>query len=782
VTKKFNNIPEEIRQLDRWVCWKMEERDGKPTKVPVNSSTGGQAMSNNPTTWGTFRQAVSSVSKLSCNGIGFMFNGDGLLGVDLDHGRNPDTGEIEPWAREIINELDSYTEISQSGGGIHILCYGKLPTGKRRRGNVEMYETGRYFIMTGDVLDDAHTDIEDRTEQLAAVHSKFLIGKEQKKKSLRSASTPADLSTWEIIDKAGSAKNGNKFRQLMNGDISGYNSQSEADLALCNIIAFYTQDAGTIDAVYRQSNLMREKWDELRGEDGTYGQITINRAIQDATAHYSPGRYSTGYSAGNSSTIQQDSEPRPKVSIAELTHDMGRARRFARNHQNKLLWCQDIKSWLIWTGKVWEVDRTLQVQQFVKVEIDKMVNDAWQAVEQAAALGDDTQKKAKEQYQNVIKARSERGIKSIIELTKGELPITPAKLDADPFLVNCQNGIIDLRSGELKPHRPDLYMTRITGAEYVPGKKFELFGEFMKLITCEDADLARYLQQVVGMAAIGKVFHEGLCIFYNTGQNGKSTFLNCVRKVFGDYAENINPEMLMSQRDGKQPIGITKLDGKRFVTAMELEEGRRMSGAMLKQLASTDPITGREMYQSERTFEPTHTLIMATNHLPKVSSTDAGTWRRIMVVPFNAVIESDSQIKDYASVLYKTDRDQILTWIVEGAVSYIKNGYHIKVPEAVQDATMQYREEEDWLGNFLQECCEIGNDLEEKGGPLYDEYSAWCDKGNEYKRRSRDFAAALMSVGMERRRTISGSVWVGLKLKKTITVQPTYWNFNYKNI
>jgi putative DNA primase/helicase len=773
VTKNFINIPEEMRQLDRWVCWRLEERDGKPTKVPVNPSTGGQAMSNNSTTWGTYRQAVSAVKKFSCNGIGFMFNGDGLLGVDLDNGRNPDTGEIEPWAREIINELDSYTEISQSGRGIHILCYGKLPTGKRRRGNVEMYETGRYFIMTGDVLDDAHMDIEDRTEQLAAVHQKYLAQKKQKKNSGQvGAVPPADLSPWEIIDKAGSAKNGNKFRQLMSGDISGYNSQSEADLALCNIIAFYTQDVGTIDAVYRQSNLMREKWDELRGEDGTYGQITINRAIQDATVHYSPGMYSDG----NPSTIQQYSESRPKVNIAELTHDMGRARRFARNHQNKLLWCQDIKSWLIWTGKVWEVDRTLQVQQFVKVEIDKMVNDAWQAVEQAAALGDDAQKKAKEQYQNVIKARSERGIKSIIELTKGELPITPAKLDADPFLVNCQNGIIDLRTGELKPHRPEMYMTRIAGAEYVPGKKFELFGEFMKFITCEDADLARYLQQVVGMAAIGKVFHEGLCIFYGSGQNGKSTFLNCMSKIFNDYSSSVNPEMLMSQRDGKQPIGITKLDGKRFVTAMELEEGRRMSSAMLKQLASTDPITGREMYQSERTFDPTHTLIMATNHLPKVSSTDVGTWRRIMVVPFKASIEGRDQIKDYANVLYKTDADAILTWIIEGAIKYIHNGYRIEVPEVVAQATQEYRNEEDWLGNFLLECCDIGSDFTEMGGNLYDEYSSWCDKNNEYTRRNRDFAAALVSAGFEKMRTTKGSEWVGLRLQNTKNDILPYWS------
>lgn len=299
-TDKFDNIPEELRQLNRWVCWRIIQRDGKPTKVPVNPSTGGQAMSNYSSTWGAYQQAVSSVDKYNCQGIGFMFNGDGLLGVDLDHGRNPQTGELEIWASDIINELDSYTEVSQSGSGIHILCYGKLPSGRRRHGTVEMYETGRYFVMTGNVLDDAHTEIKDRAKQLADIHKKYMnITKNNLNLQKSEHNMPglgekrnSSLSPWEIIDKACSAKNGNKFRQLMNGDISTYNSQSEADLALCNIIAFYTQDASTLDMVYRQSKLMRDKWDERRGKDGTYGNIIINRAIQDAIAIYTPGKQS----------------------------------------------------------------------------------------------------------------------------------------------------------------------------------------------------------------------------------------------------------------------------------------------------------------------------------------------------------------------------------------------------------------------------------------------------------------------------------------------------------
>lgn len=749
---KLNNLPEEIRQLDRWVCWKIEERDGKPTKVPVNPSTGGRAMSNNPQTWGPYRQAVSSVKKYSCNGIGFMFNGDGLLGVDLDHARDPNTKKIEPWAMDIIDELDSYTEISQSGTGIHILCYGKLPSGKRRRGNVEMYETGRYFIMTGDILDDAHADIEDRAEQLVGVHTKYLQ-KKQKKNAPSAASAPANLSAWEIIDKAGNAKNGNKFRQLMNGDISGYNSQSEADLALCNIIAFYNQDAATVDTVYRQSKLMREKWDEMRGEDGTYGQITINRAIQDATAIYLPRG---GVNTYNS--IEQKKEYAP--GNLNTTTDLDRSKIYSSKVKGRALWNTDTKAWYIWDSKKWAKDSHLKIIQEAKQTVEDMVLQAGILV--AKATGEEQVKVAKKVFTDTVKAKNEKAIKAMIELSKSDLAVTSSQFDSDPFLLNCQNGVLDLRTGKLLEHSPKYFMNNIANASYKPGK-FKLFGEFMRLITCGDAELARYLQQIVGMAAIGKVFHEGLCIFYNTGQNGKSTFLNCVRKIFGGYAENINPEMLMAQRDGKQPIGITKLDKKRFVTAIETDEGRRISGVMLKQLASTDPITGREMYQSERTFDPTHTLIMATNHLPKVSSTDIGTWRRIAVVPFNAVIESNVQIKDYASVMFEADKDAILSWIVEGAMKYISNNYRLNPPEAVKIATEQYYSSEDWLGNFLDEKCEVGN-YEESGGLLYRSYSSWCETNNEYKRRPRDFTAALETRGFTKRKTMHGAIWSGLKL------------------
>jgi putative DNA primase/helicase len=779
----FDNIPEELRKFDRWVCWRLEERKGKPTKVPVNSKpkrdgTYGMAMSNNPDTWSSYASALECLTKdTTLAGIGFML-GDGFVGIDIDECR--EDGVIAEHARDIVSTLDSYTEYSPSGQGMHVICRGKLPEGRRQvfierdgkpNAHLGIYDERRFFCMTGNVLDVGHMDVEERIDELAIVHEKYINvkkpGKSEQKTSKSVHEEPVFVNDDDIVNIALNAKNGALFNDLMNGNWKGrYTSQSEADLALCNLLAFYTgKDYGKMDRLFRRSGLMREKWDEIHGEGGTYGQITIKMAAADCSETYAPAKKREtkpadeppDIDAGLDALVQSIVE-KP---LDDTSSDMGRSRIFSDKYSGKILWCSDFKSWLVWDDKRWNDDRLLYIIQLAKKMVEEMIISSLRAI--SSAIGEDEVKKAKAIFRDTVKAKSERSIKAMIELAKSDISIKVEDLDSNPFLLNCQNGVVDLRTGELKKHDPSFMMTRITGANYTPGKKFELFNDFLKLITCEDEELIDYFQQLCGMAAIGKVFHEGMAVFYGSGQNGKSTFLNAVGKVFGNYACSINPEMLMAQRDGRQPVGITRLDGKRYVTAVELEEGRRMSSSMLKQLSSTDPITGRELYQKDRTFMPTHTLIMATNFLPKIGSSDIGTWRRIAVAPFKAVIQTDDQIKDYSDILFQRDGDAVLTWIIEGAIKYIKNDYRINLPAVVETATKDYKNAEDWVGNFIYECCEIGK-FEEQGGMLYDSYVEWCEKNNEYKRRPRDFATALETAGYNKRKTMHGTLWSGLKL------------------
>ncbi len=313
----YNNIPECLKKLDRWVCWRVEDRGGKQTKVPINPLTGGRAMSNNPATWGTFYDAIECLDKTTeLKGIGFMFNGDGILGVDLDHCRNPETGTVEDFAKEIISTLDSYTETSQSGNGIHILCYGKLPEGKRRKGDVEMYESGRFFVMTGNVVDDAHMDVEDRTEELAAVHKKYLSDTKKAKIVNNSVETVLNLDENEIIQKAMNAKNGSLFSKLYSGSWKGiYGSQSEADMAFCNMLAFWCgRDYTMMDRIFRKSGMYRDKWDEKRGQ-WTYGEKTLNEAINGCSEVYTSSRKAHDYIAKNFRNIEDAENMKSSTAI-----------------------------------------------------------------------------------------------------------------------------------------------------------------------------------------------------------------------------------------------------------------------------------------------------------------------------------------------------------------------------------------------------------------------------------------------------------------------------------
>jgi AAA domain len=275
-----------MRDLRQWLCWRIEERDGKPTKVPYSPATGKRADSTVPETWSGYQDAVRACKEKGYDGIGFVFTSeDDLCGVDLDKCLDPETGEIDSWAWKIVEELDSYTEISPSGTGVHILVRSALPRGRNRKGRFEAYDRSRYFTVTGKHLTGTPQTIERRQEELLGVvsrvfgeggtngHTKPIVSSEQPDK---------DLSDDDAIRRALSATNGERFSRLWSGDVSGYSSHSEADLALCGMLAFWTGgEANRIDSLFRQSGLYREKWDR-----NDYRNRTIAEALSGKTEFY----------------------------------------------------------------------------------------------------------------------------------------------------------------------------------------------------------------------------------------------------------------------------------------------------------------------------------------------------------------------------------------------------------------------------------------------------------------------------------------------------------------
>ena len=280
--------PKDLRQ---WVCWRSEERDGRLTKVPYSPASGVRARSDDPATWGTLNEAREAARDGGYDGVGFVFTaGDPFCGVDLDGCVDPETGEVASWAAEVLDELDSYTELSPSGRGLHVLVRAVLPPGGRRKGPVEMYDRGRFFTVTGRHFPGTPRGIEGRQDRIAALHARLFPARER---PAANGSAPTNaFDDAEVLRRAMSAANGERFAALWTGDRSGYPSDSEADLALCSMLAFWVgPDEGRIASLFARSGLNREKWDR---ED--YRRRTIARALDGATEFYSPERSFLGSS------------------------------------------------------------------------------------------------------------------------------------------------------------------------------------------------------------------------------------------------------------------------------------------------------------------------------------------------------------------------------------------------------------------------------------------------------------------------------------------------------
>lgn len=280
-----------------------------------------------------------------------------------------------------------------------------------------------------------------------------------------------------------------------------------------------------------------------------------------------------------------------------------------------------------------------------------------------------------------------------------------------------------------------------------------------------DADLIRYVQEIVGLAAIGKVYIEALVIAYGEGRNGKSTFWNTVARVLGTYSGNMSADTLTvgCKRNVKPELAEAK--GKRMIIAAELEEGMRLNTSNVKQLCSTDEIYAEKKYKAPFSYIPTHTLVLYTNHLPRVGAIDKGTWRRLIVIPFNAKIEGKADVKNYSDFLFNAVGGAVLSWIIEGARRVIANDYKIAQPKVVQDAIQKYKDNNDWLSHFLEDCCEVDPSYEAKSGEVYNAYRSYCNQMGEYIRSTTDFYTAIEAADFTRHKTKTGMMIHGFRLK-----------------
>lgn len=353
---KYKNIPDELKKIPNWICWQgFEDRPGHLSKRPIDPHSGRSAKTNDSSTWTDFDTAARAAVSYGVNGVGFVFDGSGYFGVDIDNVAELMQDYIEGDADNVVGEfvdtLESYTESSQSGNGIHIICKGKLPEGGRRKDKVEMYEVGRFFVMTGDVF-IKERNIRNCTKEIAPLHEKYIGGVKFPEDKRPEMSLDSDI----IIRKIRNSSQAVLFDKLYSGNTSGYTSASEADLALCNILCWWSRgDERCIDEIFRKSALMRPKWDEKHGKQ-TYGQMTIAKAL-------------SGYVPRSESRTADSKKP---VKVFGMD-DLGNGERFAYYYGEDVRYCTIEKKWYMYDDNdgTWNIDRQGLVEAYAK----KIVKD-----------------------------------------------------------------------------------------------------------------------------------------------------------------------------------------------------------------------------------------------------------------------------------------------------------------------------------------------------------------------------------------------------------------------
>lgn len=442
------------------------------------------------------------------------------------------------------------------------------------------------------------------------------------------------------------------------------------------------------------------------------------------------------------------------------TTDTGNAERLVARHGRDLHYCHPWQKWLAWDGRRWQTDSTAEVRRRAKETTRSIYAEA------TTLTGDGPEAEARRKdlgsWARRTEARERRS--AMLELAQSEegIPVLPEQFDADPWLLNCLNGTLDLRTGALRSHQQNDLLTKLCPVAYDAKAICPTWLAFLRVITRGNEELIRFLQRFMGYAMTGVVWEHVLLVCYGTGSNGKSTFLETLVGLLGDYAWQAPPDLLMLKSLDTHPTEMAGLFGVRFAACIETASGRRLDEARMKMLTGGDRVTVRRMREDFWTFRPTHKLALGTNHKPLVATTDHGTWRRQKLVPFTVTIPPEQQDKRLLEKL-KAEFSGILRWALEGCLAWQRDG--LGEPEIVRLATGAWRDESDALGAFLTSHCELGPQLTTTSKELYEAYVAYCGANSDEPLRKNVFSQRLAEQGFENRKGAKGvRLWKGLSL------------------
>ena len=444
--------------------------------------------------------------------------------------------------------------------------------------------------------------------------------------------------------------------------------------------------------------------------------------------------------------------------------DIGNAERLIAMHGRDLHYVTTWKSWLIWDGTRWRRDETCELEKRAKQTVRKI----W---DEYHAEKDKDRKK--DIARHAISSESNSHIRGMIERARAEegVAVRYQEFDAQPFLFTVSNGTIDLSTGRLLPHDRDHLITKKADVDWVEDAACPLWEAFLTRIFEGNRDLIGYLQRAIGYSLTGDTREQCLHLMHGTGSNGKSTFLEVLQALMGDYGVQADFATFVEKKGDGPRNDVARLAGARMVRSSEVGEGKRLNESLVKSLTGQDTIAARFLYSEAFEFQSTFKLWLAANHKPVIRGTDNAIWRRVRLIPFAVTItddEKDETLKDRLIA----ELPGILRWAVDGCQQWLETG--LRPPEIVMAATAAYRTESDVLGSFLDDCCEVGKGLEVAASDLYAAYRKWAKDSGEYELSMTAFGRRIDERGFDVRKN-------GVKYRQGLRLIPSLVNGSSTN-
>ena len=733
----FDNIPQELKVNGLWCAWKLDNLKGK---VPYDVVNGNYARSNDKSTFHGFQQALHVMHKYygfdednkMTGGLGLgIFNG--YSAIDIDNCRNPETGELNELASDIIEYCGSYTEISPSKTGIRILLKTKSVIDKKNyyinntKLGLEIYiseNTNKFVTITGDTI---------YPNDIREVNLDYLLDEYMRKVPIKTEiilSGNVDSRIQKALNKD------KKLIKLWNMVAPGRGSnESEIDLALCNKLAFYVDgDYDKINQAFIESPFFKSKDDAHKNkwmDRDDYREMTIEKSIH-------------AIEEINDSQLDEND-----------LNDTGNAQRLIERFGDILRFNVDNGRWVLWNSKYWQTDIYNNVKNFAEIIAEEF--------KQQAMLTDYSENR-KMIYRNVKRILSSSGKMAMLKEAEhiSGIPITNADFDIDPHLLNCEDGVIDLRTGTVYAHDKKTMLSKMAPYQIVEEEP-KRWLKFLDEIFEGDQDIIDYMHKVVGYGLTAETKEQAMFILVGDGANGKSLFLEIMNMIAGSYGANSNVEILLEKRNNTQNLGdVARLNKIRNVVTDETKIGDKLNESAIKTMTSgIGKIVARFLYGNEFEFTPVFKIFMATNHKPVIRGTDHGIWRRLKLIPFNRVFEKHEQDKELITKL-KLEIDGIFTWAVKGAKKWYAEG--LREPAILDDTIREYRTEMDIIQQWVDENCDLDKGFRAPSKDLFENFTQYATMNKEFQ-MSQTLFGRNMAKKFQKRRIGGAMYYEGLRIK-----------------